>query len=144
MAEAEVTFGFSQSRDYLFRYRLGMEAASASAPLFELPRLGGPDGLRGIEQGEQVGRKLGYTQITGGPSIANLVTWFGKKRPDKVSLGPIKLSDAYVTAFADRGAVYERSGIAGLLWPTAAKGYGAAVELRNLALGPKRARLSLG
>jgi hypothetical protein len=144
VAEAEATFGFSQSRDYLVRYRLGMAAASASAPLFELPRLGGPDGVRGIEQGEQLGRKLGYTQITGGPSIEYIVTWFGKPRPSNASLGPIKLADVYVTGFADRGAVYERTGLAGLLWPTAAMGYGAAVELRNLALGPKRARLSLG
>jgi hypothetical protein len=146
-AEVESVFGFSQSRDFLLRYRVGLAAASASAPLFELPRLGGPDSVRGIEQGEQIGRKSSFSQLSAGPSIEYVVTWFKKERPAKAALGPIKLADTYVTAFFDRGAAYQadqRSGLDRLLWPSQAIGYGAAVEMRNFAVGSKRARLSIG
>jgi len=139
-----VKFGFSRSQDFLARYRLGMAAASSGAPLFELPRLGGADGVRGIEEGEAIGRKLGYAQFSAGPSIENVVTWFRKKRPADARLGPIKLSDTYITGFYDRGGAFAKGGLADLLWPTAASGYGFAVELQNFSVGSKRGRLSIG
>ena len=142
--EAELKFGASRSQDLLVRYRVGMATASKGAPLFELPRLGGADVVRGVEEGERIGRKLGYTQFTGGPSIEYFMTWLGKKRAVDARLGPIKLSDTYLTFFCDRGAALTKSSLIDLLWPTGAAGYGAEVEIHNFSVGPKRGRLTIG
>ena len=135
--------GVARSRDFLVRYRTNLAGTSAGAPLFELPRLGG-ERLRGIEDGELIGRRAGSAQLSGGPSLEHLVTWFGKERPDGGRFGPFPFADTYITAFLDRGAVSDRASFGGLLWPAQATGYGVALELHGLPLSGQRARLTFG
>ena len=141
--EGETRFGASSSLDYLVRYRTGVVVAGGSVPLFELPRLGGFDQVRGIEQGEQIGRRLGYAQLTAGPTLEHLLTWFGRARPP-ASSNAFSPAHIYLTGFVDRGLASPDASIGNLLWPHGAIGYGAAVELQNLPLGGRRGRLSVG
>jgi hypothetical protein len=138
-----VVFGVAQSRDYLVRYRAGGTAVTSTAPLFEFPRLGG-DRTRGIEEGELVDRHASYAQLTAGPSLEHLITWFGKKRPENGRLGPLRLADIYLAGFVDRGAVFSDGGFSDWFWPTGATGYGVAAELQSLPVSGKRARLTIG
>ncbi len=141
--EGETRFGASSSLDYLVRYRTGVVMAGGSVPLFEFPRLGGFDQVRGIEQGEQIGRRLGYAQLTAGPTLEHLLTWFGRART-RASGHAFSPAHIYLTGFVDRGVASPDASIGELLWPHGATGYGAAVELQNLPLGGRRGRLSVG
>jgi hypothetical protein len=141
--EGETRFGASSSLDYLVRYRTGVVAAGGSVPLFEVPRLGGFDQVRGIEQGERIGRRLGYAQLTVGPTLEHLLTWFGRDR-SSASDHAFSPAHIYVTGFLDRGVTSPGATLGELLWPHGATGYGTAVELQNLPLGTKRGRLSVG
>ncbi|HEY1304305.1 MAG TPA: hypothetical protein VGF24_12180 [Vicinamibacterales bacterium] len=143
LIDISALLGLAQSRDYIVRYRTRVAGASPGTPLFELPRLGG-EWHRGIEDGEFVGYRVGSAQLSAGPSLEHLVTWFGKPRPTGVRLGPFPLADVYVTGFLDRGAAFARAPLGTLLWPTATTGYGFAVELQNLPVSGRRARLTIG
>jgi hypothetical protein len=141
--EGETRFGAYSSLDYLVRYRTGVVVAGGSTPVFELPRLGGFDQVRGIEQGEQIGRRIGYAQLTAGPTLAQFLTWFGRART-QASANAFSPDHLYITGFLDRGIVSTDASIGALLSPHGAIGYGAAVELQNLPLAGKRGRLSIG
>jgi len=142
--EGGTTFGGADSRDFLVRYQTGFEVAGNATPLFELPRLGGTARVRGLEDGEQLGRRVGYAQLTVGPSFGHVASWFGKKTPADARLGPIRLSDLYVVGFFDRGLVSDDASVSSLLWPSDAVGYGAAAEMQNLVVGSTRATLTIG
>jgi hypothetical protein len=115
---------------------------TSTAPLFEFPRLGG-DRTRGIEDGEFIDQRASYAQLTAGPSLEHVITWFGKKRPEDGRLGPLRLADIYLTAFADRGAVFSDGSLSDWFWPSGATGYGIAAELQSLPVSGRRARLTI-
>ena len=131
-------FGSKHPRDYFLRFRQGVGTSNPGTPLFKLFRLGGTDILRGIEQGEFVGRKIGYQQFEAGVSGREIISWFsGKpKAPipgDKPAAPPIDLSKIYLKGFYDRGRVNNNAGFSDLIgFRHAAKGYGVAVEIQTL------------
>jgi hypothetical protein len=141
--EGALYFGWARSRDFVLRHRSGMEMGGGRIPLFELPRLGGTDQIRGMELGERIGRRAGYSQTSFGPSVENVLTWFGKKRPNMAE-APLQLSNLYVVAFVDRGTIDERGSVARLLSRTDVMSYGLAGEIHKFKVGTKSARFSIG
>ena len=145
---ATIYFGHHHPRDFFLRMRKGAGSGTVDTPIFELFRLGGPDNLRGIEQGEFVGRKIGYEQFEAGISVREIVSWFSKthstpSEPSEPS--PLDLSRFYVKAFYDRGRVADQASFADLVvLRHALKGYGFAVEIQGLQAGSKRVVLSIG
>jgi hypothetical protein len=143
LIEVSTTVGVARSRDFIVRYRTSVAGTSRDAPFFELPRLGG-ERHPGIEDGEFIGRRVGAVLLSAGPSLEHLATWFRRQRPEGARLGSFALADMYVTGFVARGAVFDRAPLADLLWPTQTTGYGVAIELENLPVSGRRARLTLG
>lgn len=132
-ASAEALSGWRSRRELLFRHEWGATFASAGTPLFQLPRMGGGGNVRGIEQGEFVGRELRYQQSTVGIGLP--VFWPALEKAE----GQIAaLAHSYLTAFYDRGRVGEASRF------TSANGYGIAAEIRDLPAGKQRAHISVG
>lgn len=146
-AQGTVYFGVHHPRDFFVRFQQGVGTSNGRTPLFELFRLGGGDTLRGIEQGEFVGRKLAYQQSETGISVRQIASWFAStsatgKTPKP---SPIDLSKIYLKGFYDRGRVTNTGSFSDLIiCKHAAKGYGFAVEVQSLAAGAKRITLSIG
>ena len=150
-AQATLYFGgTAHLRDYFVRFRKGMGSSNGATPLFELFRLGGSDNTRGVEQGEQVGREIGFEQTEAGVSARQIVSWFQKKpgsgAPERTpAASPIDLSRIYLKGFYDRGRVTAAGSFSDLASIVhGAKGYGFAVELAGLSAGGKRVTLSIG
>jgi hypothetical protein len=150
-ASATLYFGAAQPRDYFVRFRKGASTSTGMTPLFEILRLGGTDSVRGIEQGEYIGRKLAFEQAEAGLSARLIASWFKHKpagpAPEKTpSASPIDLSTIYIKGFYDRGFSTDSAQASDLLkfLTHAAHGFGAAVEIQSLAAGSKRITLSLG
>ncbi len=125
--------------------------ASSSTPLLELFRLGAADILRGIEQGEFVGRKIGYQQFEAGVSARQIMSWLlGKAEApsqsgEEPAPSPVDLSKVYVKGFYDHGRVSNEADFAGLLaFRHAAQGYGCAVEIQGLPAAGTWVTLSIG
>lgn len=143
-------FGPKHPRDFFLRFRQGLGTGNGGTPLFKLFRLGGPDILRGIEQGEFVGRKIGYQQFEAGMSVRQIMSWFaGKpkapKSGEEAAKPPVDLSKIYLKGFYDRGRVSKDAGFSDLLaFRHAAKGYGLAVEMQALPAAGRRITLSIG
>jgi hypothetical protein len=100
-AQATLYFGGSHPRDFFVRFRKGMGTSNGATPLFELFRLGGSDNIRGLEQGEQIGRKIAFEQSEAGISARQIVSWFqrapkasGAEQTPKAS--PIDLTTLYL------------------------------------------------
>jgi hypothetical protein len=148
--QGTVYFGFADPRDYFVRYRKTLGTSNGDTPLYELFRLGGGDSVRGIEQGEYVGRKLAAEQYESGIAARRIVSWFRKpadpaKKETAPTRSPIDLSKIYVKGFYDRGRVTERGSFSDLFaFSHGAKGYGGAVELQGLSAGNKRITLTVG
>ncbi len=133
--QGEVIFGLSTPKDLLLRHIEGAGWSSAATPVFELFRLGGPSVLRGIEDGESIGRRLKMSQTEFGVGLAALrraFGWRGTGRNDGLDL-----SNVYLKGFIDRARV------TGLATGQRAVGYGTALELRDLPAGSAGRRLNL-
>jgi hypothetical protein len=127
-ARGQVFFGPQHKSEYFLRYERGRAGTGAGTPLFELPRLGGPASVRGIENGEFIGRALTYEQYGAGVRILTLVSYFHpvSEETENRKIGGLDLGSLYVTPFYDRGRAGDRP---------SAHGYGIAAEIRNLAAG---------
>jgi hypothetical protein len=154
---SEILFGFISARDLLVRYNRVMSTSTHGTPLFELPRLGGPQSVRGLEEGEFIGRKLSADQFEVG--INALIVWhLINRRPvaetllktsctesvDETSPKlPFDINNAYLKFFYDRGRIHDRDIFVdpGSFTRTA-QGYGVAIEVREL--GGRNINLSLG
>ncbi|MEP6716024.1 MAG: hypothetical protein ABJC09_10655, partial [Terriglobia bacterium] len=119
--------------------------------LFELMRLGGNGSVRGIENGEFVGRDLAYDQSSFGISALALTDLFRKKAggaaavADNHNIGGFDLANFYLVGFYDRGRVLNSAHLADLLSVgPALHSYGIAGELRKLPGGGKLANISIG
>ena len=149
-AQATLYFGASHPRDFFVRFRKAMGTSTGATPLFELFRLGGSDNTRGLEQGEQVGRKIAFEQSEAGISARQIVSWFQPapraSDADKTpKASPIDLSKIYVKGFYDRGRASATGNFSDLFWfHHGAKGYGIALELANISAGNKRIALTVG
>jgi hypothetical protein len=160
---AQVFFGFSAPMDLFLRYQRGAGATSNGAPLFKIFRLGGPQNVRGLEEGEFVGNSYAYDRTEFGVALLPLVRTVGKlfphgKKSDAAnptedvapapppSFGGIDLRNTYVKTFYDRGRVFESKSLGEILNPAhGVKGWGIGAELRGIAfIKNKRANLTIG
>jgi len=73
LVSADLSFGSLSTKDFFLRYNRNMSTSTRGTPLFELARLGGPLTVRGLEEGESIGRKLSADQFEFG--INALVLW---------------------------------------------------------------------
>lgn len=148
--QSTIYFGFTAPRDFLVRFRKGLGTDTGATPLSELFRLGGSASLRGMEQGEFVGRKIAFEQSDAGISLRQIVSWvrrdLRKLEPEKTPKpSPIDLSKIYILGFYDRAKVTTASSFSDLLlFSHAPKGYGAQVEIESLSTGARRLSLALG
>ncbi len=132
-ASGEAMFGWRTRRELLVRHTWGAGSASAGTPVFQLYRLGGSNNVRGLEEGEFVGRNLRFQQSTLGIALPVIFTAL------RDAEGPLAaLANSYVTVFYDRGQV-EIEHIRHF-----ANGYGFAVEIRSLPAGNRYANVSIG
>jgi hypothetical protein len=145
-ASPQIVFGFQRPTDMFFRYVRGIGASSRDTPLFKLFRFGGSQNVRGLEEGEIVGRNIAFENWEAGLSTLAIWNWLHRKNPvgDKV-VGGIDLSGVYVKLFYDRGRVLDESSLSELLQLAhGVRGYGIAVELKGYSIKGKRANLTLG
>src|ERR1051325_1068865 len=149
--QGTIFFSTKHARDVFLRFRQGLGTSNGRTPLFELFRLGGNDVLRGIEQGEFVGRQIGYQQFEAGVGVATIASWFQHKKTEPAKLReessklPIDLSKVYLKGFYDRGRVSDNSDFSELFVVRhAARGYGAAVEVQALPAQGRTVTLSIG
>jgi hypothetical protein len=155
-ARGEVFFGKRQRNSDLFlRYERGLGDSSTSTPLFELERLGGPTSVRGIENGEYIGRNLSYDQSGAGVSLFAITTLFhkstrgtdGKDSADDKSpvVGGFDLGNIYLVGLYDRGRVTNAGNLGDLLSVgPAAHSYGIAAELRKMPAQGRIANIAIG
>ncbi|HSE21246.1 MAG TPA: hypothetical protein VLB68_06290, partial [Pyrinomonadaceae bacterium] len=151
LVSADLTFGTLSSKDFFVRYNRNMSTSTPGTPVFELARLGGPLTVRGLEEGEFIGRKLSADQFELG--INGLLLWhlFTRKPvqemlqrdclAESMSSLPIDVSNAYLKVFYDLGRVHDQDSFMNPISQTA-RGYGLALELRQL--GGKNVNLSIG
>jgi hypothetical protein len=133
LGSADAIFGWSTRKELLVRETWSAGWSCAEAPFFQLQRLGGPRSVRGIEEGERIGRAARALQTTAGVGLP--VFW-----PALLKLeGPAAaLAGSYLTFF------YDRAYVATGQVRYAANGFGAAIEIRNLPAGKMRAHISIG
>jgi hypothetical protein len=129
----EGLFGWRTRQELIVRHTWGAGYASAGTPIFQLYRLGGSNNVRGVEEGEFVGRNLRFQQSTLGIALP---VFFPVLNGAEGLLAA--LTKTYVTGFYDRGEV-EQNQIRHF-----ANGYGFAVEIRNLPAGNRHANISIG
>ena len=152
--------GITGPEDFLFRYVRGIGMGSRAMPLFELFQLGGNTNVRGIEQGEFVGRSMAFDQSEVGVNTASVWRWVSRKQgqpkpaPAPVggaavapapALSKLGISSIFLVGFYDRGRVTDASSLGELLdLQHALHGYGCKVELRGLRAGTRVGNLSMG
>jgi hypothetical protein len=148
--EAELFFGVTGTSDFLVRYGRGVSATSAGTPLFELPQIGGSDNIRGIEQGEYVGRGLGFDQSELAVNAVSLWEWVRHTRatlpakPDpaktpaasNTSLSSLGITGIFVGGIYDRARIGSGSAASSLLdLSHGFHGSGIEAEVRGLRAG---------
>jgi Omp85 superfamily domain len=156
VVSADLTFGFKSYRDMFVHYQHGYERSSAGTPIFELPLMGGPESVRGIEAGEFIGSRVSSHQFDLGfnaASFLNLVR--GKGRIDDSSYcpfdpnatppaGPFDFKSLYFKVFFDRGGIADSPVTVGAgVGVNSFTGYGAAFELRDLLADESGRRVNL-
>ena len=147
LMQAELLFGWQTPTDMFIGFRQRIDRGSGGTPVFELPRLGGPDSVRGIEEGERIGRSVYSGQLDVGLNSLTLFRMLRGKNnvrggeefcpgvaPAAESGVKTYLSKIYLKAFYDFGRVRdETSYTTNPNFRQTVKGYGIAVELRRLA-----------
>lgn len=161
----ELLFGLKTPQDFFLRYSQGVARGSATTPVFELFRLGGPENLRGIEEGEFIGRRLTFGQAEFGVSSLALLRFLRRSpapqavpeadpaaEPNGQPPSPLDFANLYLKLFVDHARLSDPTSFRAATSQTAAPkifvnqralGYGFAAELRNLAGGALSQRLSL-
>lgn len=150
-ARAEVVFGALSPDDFFLRYAHGVGRSSQTTPVTELFRLGGLQNVRGMEEGEFIGRRLAFGQAEFGVNVFSLWHMLRgtpatelNRTPCSKSAGtdtassrlPFDPASIYVKTFFDFAHITDptsyRSGAGNLQLDRRVNGYGFAVELRNL------------
>ena len=150
-AEAEVFFGVTGTSDFFARYGRGVSAASAGTPFFELPQVGGADNIRGIEQGEYVGRGLGFDRSEFAVNAVSAWKWVRRKPaaasakadPANTSLGGLGITGIFIGGIYDRARIGANSGPSNLFDLT--HGFhsaGVEAEVRGLPAGQHRVNIN--
>ncbi len=156
-AQAEIFWGITRTNDFLVRYSRGLGTSTAATPLFELFRLGGSSNVRGIEEGEFVGRNIVFDQSEFGINAQSLWQWVTRKSKTAAAAGQsaapqlntllsgLGITSIFLNGFYDRGRVIDITSLGDLLdLRHSMHGAGFDVEFRGLRVKNKRANLSLG
>jgi hypothetical protein len=156
-ARAETVFGKLSPEDFFLRYTHGLGQGSAQTPVTELFRLGGQQSVRGMEEGEFIGRRLSFGQAEFGVNVFAL--WHLLRRTPAPELNrtpcskgtgtdaarsrlPFDPAGIYLKTFFDHARLTDPTSFTNLalgasLLPRRldqrANGYGVALELRNLS-----------
>lgn len=156
-ARGELVFGALSPEDFFLRYTHGIGQSGTQTPVTELFRLGGSQNVRGMEEGEFIGRQLSYGQAEFG--INAFALWHMLRQTAAPELNRTPCSNAAGTDAArsplpfDPASIYLKTffDFARISDPTSftnpalglnllprrleqrANGYGIAVELRNLS-----------
>ena len=153
----EIFFGSTSTRDFFLRYNRVMGTSNRGTPIFELFRLGGPQTVRGMEEGEFIGRKMSADQFEFGVNalvLWQLVTGNSQAKAlrksecagdavDEQPKPPFDISKFYLKVFYDRGRVHDDDSFnLPFTLNRVAQGYGLAFELREL--GGQKINLSIG
>lgn len=146
---SQLFFGPRTPTDMFLRFNGETGVSSRATPAFELFRLGGPNNVRGLEEGEFIGRNLNFERAEIGFKSTYLIGLFRAKRDAAGNaaqpvVGGIDLSNTYLKAFYDWGSVGDRRSANPFEITSGVQGLGFAVELRGLNVGGKRASLSIG
>ena len=148
--------GADRRRDLFLRYRQGFASGSGGTPIFRLPRIGGADTIRGIENGEFVGRNAAYRQFEIGVGFPYLGRVFARpsrqhpsaSAPTNAPNAPPNapdFSNAYLKLFYDVGRILPGARLGDLIGVgSGLEGYGISVEFARLPVGRRVAGLSLG
>jgi hypothetical protein len=149
----EARFGAVPNNDFFLCYLHGFATTSGGTPLFRFLRVGGEANVRGVEEGEFIGRTLYYQQVEAGISlwqIRRLIV--GKEHTlsggpansptgDQPSsqVGPLNLAKTFIKLFFDHAELSERVVASQLVRRAQSiQGYGIALELRELAAGAQK------
>ena len=141
-------FSATPRNDLLLRYVHGYGTANAGTPLFRFLRVGGESNVRGMEEGELIGRRLQYQQLEVGVGVCSLQQLlFAKKATPRdgaapgppgaeCQLGGLDLNRAFLKAFVDHADLTERAvGRQFLRGSRGIVGTGIALELHDLPVG---------
>lgn len=147
----DLTFGPSSFRDMFVAYRHGHERGSEGTPIFELPLLGGASSVRGLEEGELIGRRVSFDQFDLGFNVASIYyAVAGKGRltdpslcPESAPAAPFDFKNLYVKGFFDHGRLSDSPVAAGGAALRRANGYGLALELRDVLADASGRRVNL-
>src|SRR5260370_23242108 len=171
--KGELVGGGWGTDDFLIRHVRGFGASTRSTPLFELLQLGGTANVRGIEQGEFVGRNMAFEQSELGVNSESLWHWIHRKKPAPAKpstasaaapagatsataqpanpppsaspLSALGITSIFITGFYDRGKILTSSKFGDLFdLQHAFHGFGFNVELRGLRVKNRRCNLSIG
>jgi len=163
-AAAELFFGVTGTGDFLVRYERGVSASSSGTPLFELPQMGGAENIRSIEQGEFVGRGLGFERSELAVNAVSAWHWIrhrppaGQARPDPsqaasapaaaapakphASLAGLGITGIYVGGLYDRARIGPNSALSNLFdLSHGFHGSGVEGEVRGLPAGARRVNI---
>ena len=155
-------FSTTPHNDVLVRYVHGVGITSGGTPLFRFFRVGGESNVRGVEEGEFIGRRLHFQQIEAGVSLCALQQLIvgrvggagGGPADDDTAAKPtpaergcqaggLDLARVFVKFFGDHADIAEQAD--GQQFERASRsifGVGVALELHDLQVGNQR-RLSL-
>ncbi len=141
--QVEAFWGVTSRSDFVVRYGRGFMTSSAGTPLFELPELGGSTNIRGIEEGEYVGRAFGFEQSEIAVNAQSVWRWVHRRESSPVAKKPSALSGLGIDGVYI-GGLYDRARIGGDLFDLrhGVHGSGVKTEVRGLRAGNKRLNLS--
>ena len=147
----QLFFGTTSPTDFFLRFNSELGVGSSRTPVFERFRLGGPNNVRGLEEGEFVGRDLNFQRAELGFKSTYLLNLFKRKSAStdtskpQPTVGGIDLSNTYLKVFYDWGRVTDKTSLADLFKiAPGVQGIGIGIELRGLNVGSKRASLTIG
>lgn len=147
----QLFFGPTSPTDIFLRFSSEVGVGSSRTPIFEQFRLGGPNNVRGLEEGEFIGRNMNFERAEIGFKSTYLLSLF-KRKPANTdagkpspTVGGIDLANTYVKTFYDWGRVTDKTSFADLFkLAPGVQGIGIGIELRGLNVGGKRASLTIG
>lgn len=153
-ARAEVVFGTLSPEDFFLRYTHGLGQSSTGTPVTELFRLGGLSNVRGIEEGEFIGRRLNFGQAEFGINALSLWHLLRQTKAPELNQTPCSTSagtdgarsplpfdpaNLYLKTFYDFARISDPTSFTGAgagMPPRRLQqfthGYGIALELRHL------------
>jgi hypothetical protein len=144
--QSEYAFRVWGPEDLLLRYGIGGGATSDRTPAMEQFRLGSSFQLRGMRDGEFIGRTVSYDRAELGANVEFLAKLLRIKDRSEAPTSahsnlPFALNQILLKLFVDRARVLTESSMEKMLtFDLDQLGYGIAVEIRNLGNGS----LSLG